>query len=33
VLNLPLVGVFVSLLRLPMHLIASIVALLCLVGT
>ncbi len=33
VLNLPLIGVFVSLLRLPMYLIASIVALLCLVGT
>ena len=33
VLNLPLIGVFVSLLRLPMYLVASIVALLCLVGT
>ena len=33
VLNLPLIGVFVSLLRLPMHLIASVVALLCLIGT
>ena len=33
VLNLPLIGVFVSLLRLPMYLIASTVALLCLVGT
>ena len=33
VLNLPLIGLFVSLLRLPMYLIGSIVALLCLVGT
>lgn len=33
VLNLPLIGVFVALLRLPMYLIASIVAVLCLVGT
>jgi len=32
-LNLPLIGVFVALLRLPMYLISSIVALLCLVGT
>jgi putative tricarboxylic transport membrane protein len=33
VLNLPLIGVFVALLRLPIYLIASIVALFCLVGT
>jgi putative tricarboxylic transport membrane protein len=33
VLNLPLIGVFVSLLRLPLYFIASIVALFCLVGT
>jgi putative tricarboxylic transport membrane protein len=33
VLNLPLIGLFVSLLRLPIYVIASIVALLCLVGT
>ena len=32
-LNLPLIGIFVSLLRLPMYLISSLVALLCLVGT
>ena len=32
-LNLPLIGIFVSLLRLPMYLISSVVALLCLVGT
>ena len=32
-LNLPLIGVFVALLRLPMYLISSLVALLCLVGT
>jgi putative tricarboxylic transport membrane protein len=32
-LNLPMIGVFVALLRLPMYLISSIVALLCLVGT
>jgi putative tricarboxylic transport membrane protein len=32
-LNLPLIGVFVALLRLPAYLISSIVALLCLVGT
>ena len=33
VLNLPLIGIFVSLLRLPIHHIASVVALLCVVGT
>jgi putative tricarboxylic transport membrane protein len=33
ILNLPLIGLFVSLLRLPMHYLASVVALLCLVGT
>ncbi len=32
-LNLPLIGVFVALLRLPMYFISSLVALLCLVGT
>ena len=32
-LNLPLIGVFVALLRLPMSLISSLVALLCVVGT
>jgi putative tricarboxylic transport membrane protein len=32
-LNLPLIGVFVALLRLPMYLISSLVALLCVVGT
>jgi len=32
-LNLPLIGVFVALLRLPMYLISSIVVLLCVVGT
>ena len=32
-LNLPLIGIFVALLRLPMHLISSIVILLCVVGT
>ena len=32
-LNLPLIGIFVSLLRLPMYLISSIVALMCVVGT
>jgi putative tricarboxylic transport membrane protein len=32
-LNLPLIGIFVSLLRLPMYLISSLVALLCVVGT
>jgi putative tricarboxylic transport membrane protein len=33
VLNLPLIGVFVALLRMPMALICSLVALLCVVGT
>jgi putative tricarboxylic transport membrane protein len=32
VLNLPLVGVFVSVLRLPQHVLATLVLLLCLVG-
>jgi putative tricarboxylic transport membrane protein len=32
VLNLPLVGVFVSVLRLPQHVLATFVLLLCLVG-
>ena len=32
VLNLPLVGLFVSLLRLPQHVLATLVLLLCLVG-
>jgi putative tricarboxylic transport membrane protein len=32
ILNLPLVGVFVSVLRLPQHLLATLVLLLCLVG-
>lgn len=32
-LNLPLIGIFVSLLRLPMYLISSIVVLMCMVGT
>ena len=32
-LNLPLIGVFVALLRLPMSLISALVALLCVVGT
>lgn len=32
VLNLPLVGVFVSILRLPQHLLSTLVLLLCLVG-
>lgn len=32
-LNLPMIGVFVALLRLPAYLISSVVALLCLVGT
>ncbi len=32
VLNLPLVGLFVSVLRLPQHLLATLVLLLCLVG-
>jgi putative tricarboxylic transport membrane protein len=32
VLNLPLVGVFVSVLRLPQHLLSTLVLLLCLVG-
>ena len=32
-LNLPLIGVFVALLRLPIYLISSIVVLLCVVGT
>ena len=32
-LNLPMIGVFVALLRLPMYLISSIVVLLCVVGT
>jgi len=32
-LNLPLISVFVALLRLPMYLISSIVVLLCVVGT
>lgn len=32
VLNLPLVGVFVSVLRVPLHLLATLVLLLCLVG-
>ena len=32
ILNLPLVGVFVSVLRLPQHMLATMVLLLCLVG-
>jgi putative tricarboxylic transport membrane protein len=32
VLNLPLVGMFVSVLRLPQHVLATLVLLLCLVG-
>ena len=32
-LNLPLIGLFVSVLRLPQHLLLSLVVLLCLVGT
>jgi putative tricarboxylic transport membrane protein len=32
-LNLPLISVFVALLRLPMYLISSLVVLLCVVGT
>jgi putative tricarboxylic transport membrane protein len=32
VLNLPLVGLFVSVLRLPQHVLATLVLLLCLVG-
>ena len=32
-LNLPLIGVFVALLRLPLYLISSIVVLLCVIGT
>ena len=32
-LNLPMIGVFVALLRLPMYLISSLVVLLCVVGT
>jgi putative tricarboxylic transport membrane protein len=32
ILNLPLVGVFVSILRLPQHVLSSVVLLLCLVG-
>ena len=32
ILNLPLVGVFVSVLRLPQHILATLVLLLCLVG-
>jgi putative tricarboxylic transport membrane protein len=32
ILNLPLVGVFVSVLRLPQHVLATLVLLLCLVG-
>jgi putative tricarboxylic transport membrane protein len=32
VLNLPLVGIFVSVLRLPQHVLATLVMLLCLVG-
>ncbi|HEY7870988.1 MAG TPA: tripartite tricarboxylate transporter permease, partial [Methylomirabilota bacterium] len=32
ILNLPLVGVFVSVLRLPQHMLATLVLLLCLVG-
>src|SRR6185295_4850839 len=32
VLNLPLVGIFVSVLRLPQHILATLVLLLCLVG-
>jgi len=33
ILNLPLIGLFVSVLRLPQHLLLSLVVLLCLVGT
>jgi putative tricarboxylic transport membrane protein len=33
ILNLPLVGVFVSVLRLPQHVLATLVLLLCLVGS
>jgi putative tricarboxylic transport membrane protein len=33
VLNLPLVGIFVSILRLPQHILATLVFLLCLVGS
>jgi putative tricarboxylic transport membrane protein len=32
ILNLPLVGLFVSVLRLPQHILATLVLLLCLVG-
>ena len=32
ILNLPLVGLFVSVLRLPQHVLATLVLLLCLVG-
>ena len=32
ILNLPLVGVFVSVLRMPQHILATLVLLLCLVG-
>src|SRR5260370_1757758 len=32
ILNLPLVGVFVTVLRLPQHVLATLVLLLCLVG-
>jgi putative tricarboxylic transport membrane protein len=32
ILNLPLVGIFVSVLRLPQHVLATLVLLLCLVG-
>jgi putative tricarboxylic transport membrane protein len=32
ILNLPLVGVFVTVLRLPQHILATLVLLLCLVG-
>jgi putative tricarboxylic transport membrane protein len=32
ILNLPLVGIFVSVLRLPQHVLATLVFLLCLVG-